>query len=100
MGVYSMWLAPFGWGIFFIGLVVAIILFAIKKRFYPVMYLISIATYIFTVGFVIDAFSFNKNMILVTLAVSSLLFILAGVYIGIKFEKAKDSFLDALPGRK
>ena len=54
--VYSDWLAPFGWGIFFIGLVLAIILFAIRKKFYPVMYLVSVATYIFTVGFVIDAF--------------------------------------------
>ena len=97
--VYSDWLAPFGWGIFFIGLVIAIILFAIRRKFYPVMYLVSIAIYIFTVGFVIDAFEFNKNMILVTLAVSALLFILAGIYISIKFEKTKHSFLDTLPGK-
>lgn len=98
--VYSDWLAPFGWGIFFIGLVVAIILFAVRKKFYPVMYLVSVATYIFTIGFVIDAFDFSKSMVLITLAVSSLLFILAGIYLGSKFEKTKNSFLNALPGRK
>lgn len=95
--VYSDWLAPFGWGIFFIGLVLAIILFAIRKKFYPVMYLVSVATYIFTVGFVIDAFEFSKNMILVTLAISAVLFILLGVYIGFKFEKLKDSFSSKVP---
>ena len=87
--VYSLWLAPFGWGIFFIGLVVAIILFAINRKFYPVMYLISIATYIFTIGFVIDAFDFGKNLILLSLAVSAVIFIIAGVYLAKKFEKRK-----------
>lgn len=81
------------------GLVLAIILFAIRKKFYPVMYVISIATYIFTVGFIIDAFDFNKNMVLITLAVSSVLFILAGVYIAAKFEKYKKDFVKSVPSR-
>lgn len=98
--VYSAWLGPFGWGIFFIGVVLAIILFAIKKKFYPVMYLISIATYIFTVGFIIDAFDFGKNLILTTLAISSIGFILIGLYIAHKFERLKDNFSEAIPARR
>ena len=78
--VYSFWLAPYGWGIFFIGLVVAIILFATSRKFYPVMYLISIATYIFTIGFMIDAFNLSKNYVLLLLALSSIVFIGLGLY--------------------
>jgi len=94
---YAPWLGVFGWSIFFIGLIVAIILFSIRKKFYPVMYLVSIATYIFTVGFVIEAFDFNKNLILITLAISSGVFILAGVYMAAKFEKHKDDFVKSVP---
>jgi len=92
---YAEWLAPFGWGIFFIGLVIAIILFAVRRRFYPVMYLVSIATYIFTVGFVINAFDFGRDLILLTLAVTSIVFIFLGVYISKKFEKLKSSFKES-----
>ena len=92
---YAEWLAPFGWGIFFIGLVIAIILFAVRRRFYPVMYLVSIATYIFTVGFAINAFDFGRDLILLTLAVTSIVFIFLGVYISKKFEKLKSSFKES-----
>ena len=64
------------------------------------MYLVSIATYIFTVGFVIDAFDFQKNAILLTLAISSVLFILAGVYIAYKFEERKEDFSRNIPQKK
>ncbi|MBS3080507.1 hypothetical protein J4221_03475 [Candidatus Pacearchaeota archaeon] len=97
---YSYWLGPFGWGIFFVGLVIAIILFAVRRKFYPVMYLVSIATYIFTVGFIIDAFDFTKNLILVTLAITSIVFIVIGIYIAHKFERLKDSFSDSIQRKK
>ena len=95
--IYSPWLGSFGWSIFFIGLIASIILFLIRRKFYPVMYLVSIATYIFTVGFIIEAFDFNKNLILITLAVSSIVFIGTGVYISAKFEKHKRNFAKSIP---
>jgi UDP-N-acetylmuramyl pentapeptide phosphotransferase/UDP-N-acetylglucosamine-1-phosphate transferase len=100
MAVYAPWLGPFGWGIFFIAFIVAIILFAVKRKFYPIMYLISIATYIFTLGFVIDAFDLSKNFILLLLALSAILFILAGVYFAKKFEKHKQKFMQSAPKKK
>ncbi len=98
--VYSIWLAPFGWGIFFTGLVVAIILFAIKRKFYPVIYLVSIATYIFTIGFVIDAFDLSKNWTLFLLALSAIIFIILGVYFAKKFEARKSEFRETIPKKR
>jgi len=98
--VYSFWLAPFGWGIFFIGLVVAIILYAIKQKFYPVMYLVSIAAYIFTIGFIIDAFDLGKNAVLLLLALSAVIFILAGFYFSKKFERIKENFVREVPSKR
>ncbi|HLC31676.1 MAG TPA: hypothetical protein VJK51_03335 [Candidatus Nanoarchaeia archaeon] len=98
--VYSSFLAPFGWGVFFIGLVVAIVLYAVRKRFYPVMYLISVSTYIFTVGFVIDAFDMEQNGILLMLALSAVIFILLGMYFSYKMKKHKAEMLDNLPRRR
>ena len=98
--VYSYWLAPFGWGIFFIGLVVAIILYAVKQKFYPVMYLVSIATYIFTIGFVIDAFDLGKNVVLLLLGLSAVIFILLGFYFSKKFEKVKEKFVGEIPSKR
>lgn len=98
--VYSAWLGPFGWGIFFIGLVVAIILFAIKREFSPVMYLVSIATYIFTIGFVIDAFDLSKNWTLLLLALSAVIFIVLGVYFTKKFEAKKSQFAESIQKKR
>lgn len=75
-GFYS----ALGIGIFWIGLVVAIILFANYKKIYPVIFLASICLYIFTVGFMIDVFELNKNLILLTLAFSALVFMGLGFY--------------------
>lgn len=97
--VYAPWLAPFGWGIFFIGLVAAIILYATYRRLAPVMYLISIVTYIFTVGFVIDMFDFGKNGVLIILAISSCVFIFLGWYFSQKVEKQKSEYMNKIPSR-
>jgi Kef-type K+ transport system membrane component KefB len=97
---YDWWLGPFGWGIFFIGLILAVILYLVRKKFYPVMYVVSIAMYIFTIGFVIDAFNLGKNSILLLLAISSIIFILVGVYFAKKFEKMKEKFAESIPVRR
>jgi len=77
----SFWLPILGWGIFWITFVVAIILFAIYKKMYIIFYLISVSLYIFTAGFMIDAFDFGKLGILTTLLFSALVFIGLGFYL-------------------
>ena len=81
------WYPYLGYGIFWIGLVVAIILYAMKRKWNPIMYLISVCLYIFTVGFVIDAFDLSKDGILLTLAFSALVMIGLGFYLSNKFKK-------------
>lgn len=98
--MYSVWLSLFGWGIFFFGLVAAIILFAVKRKFYPVMYLISIATYIFTIGFAIDAFNLSRDMILILLAISAGIFIFLGFHFSKKFERNKSDFMENIPQKR
>lgn len=83
------WYPFLGWGIFWIGLVVAIILFAMKRKWYPMMYLISVSLYIFTVGFIIDVFDLSKNGILLILAFSAVLMIGLGLYLSKKIQKLK-----------
>jgi hypothetical protein len=70
-----------GGGIFWIGLIAAIITYAMKRKWYPIMYLISICLYIFTVGFIIDVFDISKNGILLILAFSALIMIGLGIYL-------------------
>ena len=97
---YSAWLGVFGWGIFYIGLIAAIILFAVKRKFYPAMYLVSISTYIFTIGFVIDAYDLSKNWILLFLAFSAVYFILLGFFFAKKVEAKKSQFRESIPSRR
>ncbi len=83
------WYPILGGAVFWFSLVAAIIIYIIKRRFYPIMYLISVALYIFTVGFVIDVFDLSKNWILLLLAFSSLVMILLGWYLSGKPQKDK-----------
>jgi Kef-type K+ transport system membrane component KefB len=98
--VYSAWLGVLGWGTFFIGLVAAIIIYAIKRKFYPIMYLVSIATYFFTVGFVIDAFDLDRDFVMLLLGFSAVLFILLGFYFSKKFSEKKEEFASRIPSKK
>jgi len=75
------WYPILGTSIFWLGLIASIILYAVMRKWYPMMYLISICLYIFTVGFVIDVFDFVKNSILLTLAFSAALMIFVGWYL-------------------
>lgn len=73
---------PFvGMGVFWIGLIIAIILFATYKKIYPVFYMASVALYIFTASFMIDVFNLGKLAILSTLIISAVLFMLLGYYL-------------------
>ena len=75
------WYPILGWGVFWIGLIVSIILFSIYKKLYPVIYLISVALYIFTIGFTIDVFELQETGILITLVISAIMFMVLGFYL-------------------
>ncbi|MBS3127554.1 hypothetical protein J4410_00220 [Candidatus Woesearchaeota archaeon] len=75
------WYPVLGVSIFWLGLVAAIILYAVMRKWYPMMYLISICLYIFTVGYVIDVFDLTKNFILLILAFSAAMMIFVGWYL-------------------
>ena len=81
------WYPFLGYGIFWIGLITSIILYAMKRKWYPIMYLISVSLYVFTMGFIIDVFDLSKNGILIILAFSALIMIGAGSYLSQKFQK-------------
>ena len=74
---------------FFLALIAAIIIYAIKRQFYLIMYLISAAVYIFMICFAIDVFNLSKNWILLLLALSSVLMMLLGWYISKEAQKDK-----------
>lgn len=78
-----------GWSTFWIGLLISIILFIKYKKLYPIVYLLSICLYIFSVGFMIDVFKFGKLGIMISLIFSSILFILLGLYFSNMIEHKK-----------
>jgi hypothetical protein len=84
MSVYH-WYPALGWFTFFVTFVVGIILYANFKKFYNIFYLISVALYVFTAGFMIDVFDFSKLGILLTLSASALIFMLLGYYLSTVF---------------
>jgi hypothetical protein len=74
------WYPFLGWSVFIVGLIVAIIMFSNMKRLYPVMYVASIALYIFTAGFFMDVYDLSKGGILLVLVISAIIFMLLGWY--------------------
>ena len=70
-----------GWGVFWVSFIIGIILFIKYKKLYTILYLISIAFYIFTAGFTIDVFNFGQFGILAILVLSAVLFMLLGYYL-------------------
>lgn len=78
-----------GWSTFWIGLLISIILFIKYKKLYPIVYLLSICLYIFSMGFMIDVFEFGKLGIMISLIFSSILFILLGLYFSKMIEHKK-----------
>ncbi len=70
-----------GWGIFWVSLVIAIILFAKYRKVHPVFYLISVALYVYTAGYVIDIFELKEGGILTILAISAVIFMILGYYL-------------------
>ena len=67
--------------LFWVGLIVAIILFASYKKLYLVFYTVSVALYVFTAGFFIDVFDVGKVGVLLTLIFSAVIFMVLGAYL-------------------
>ncbi len=76
---------------FIVALIISVVIYAVKRKFYLIMYLISAAVYIFTICFAIDVFDLSKNWILLLLALSSVLMMLIGWYIAKEAQKHKKS---------
>lgn len=70
-----------GWGVFWVSLILAIILFVKYKKLSNVFYLVSVALYIFTAGFAIDVFQLGRFGILTILVISAIVFIVLGYYL-------------------
>ena len=83
------WYPAVGYSVFWIALVVAIILYVMKRKWYPIAYLISISLYGFAVAFVIDVFDLTRAWTLLTLAISSVLMIFLGWHLSKRFKDKK-----------
>jgi uncharacterized protein YebE (UPF0316 family) len=75
--------------ILWIALIASVVLYSLKRRWYQVMYLVSLALYIFTVVFVIDVFDISKNWILFLLAFSTCVMVGVGFYLSQRQAKGK-----------
>lgn len=74
------WLVWIAWPSFFIALIIGIILFIKSKHFYPVIYVASVWLYIFTAGFLIDAYTLGRFGILTVMIISAIVFMALGYY--------------------
>jgi hypothetical protein len=92
------WYPFLGYSVFWIGLIAAIIIYAVKRKWHPVLYLVSICIYTFTVGYVIDVFHVSKDGILLILALSALVMIGVGFYMSKKINSEKKN-QSAEPGK-
>lgn len=80
------WYAALGYVVFWFALIISIILYVAKRKWYPVMYLLSVSLYVFTAGFVIDVFDLTKDGILLVFAFSAVVMISLGAYLSKKFR--------------
>lgn len=84
---YGEWYPFLGWADFIISLIIAIIIYAKSRKFYPIFYLIAISLYVFTAGFYIDVYDLTRGGILMVLVISAVLFMLAGWYFSKIFRR-------------
>lgn len=82
------WSIPLGVLIFIIAIIIATIYYIRYKKFSHVLYVVSIATYTFSVFYTLDVFELNRNWILGILVFSTLLmFWLANYFKKIESKK-------------
>ena len=84
------WSIGVGILVYFITVIVAIIWFVLYRKLSIVIYSASIATLIFSIFYMIDVFDFNRHLVLLTLALSTIVFFILGKYFkNITYEKSK-----------
>ncbi|MBI2545526.1 MAG: hypothetical protein HYW22_02965 [Candidatus Aenigmarchaeota archaeon] len=74
-------------GEFFVGVIIALALYANTRKLFPLMYEISVLFYIFTVAYVIEEFNLSKDMTVIILAVSAVIMILLGFYLSRQIQQ-------------
>jgi len=74
------WSSAIGILILLAGIITSITLYAIKKKWYPVMFIISVGLLVFTSIFIIDVFDLSKNGILIVLASTTVVMLAIGYY--------------------
>ncbi len=75
------WYEIVGWLVFFAALIIGIVLFSTYKKFYHIMFLISISLYVFALTYSIEIFKLSNNIIMFLLIFSALLMIGMGYYL-------------------
>ncbi len=76
------YIAVFTFFILLIPVLIALgIAYGTSKKLFPLMYIISVFSYICTVTYVIDAYQLGKNGIIIILAVSAVLMMALGFFI-------------------
>ena len=78
------WSSLMSYASLWIGLIASIMIYSTKGKWYPIMYVISVSVYIFTFGFVIDAFNLSKDGILILLIFSTIIMIGLGFHLSRK----------------
>jgi membrane protein implicated in regulation of membrane protease activity len=79
------WSIAVGILVFIIAIIFAAYYFLKYRRIFTVVFIASIATYVFAVFYTWDVFELNKNMILAILAISAVVMIFLGKYFS-KYE--------------
>ncbi len=75
-----------GWLLIVVAVIGGSVIYGTKKKFYLVVYLISLFSYIYTLVFIIDVYELSKNWTLFLLALTAAIFMLIGFYISKKFK--------------
>ncbi|MCX6748869.1 MAG: hypothetical protein NT076_04660 [Candidatus Pacearchaeota archaeon] len=82
----ALYYSIFGW-LIIPAIIVLIIAYVKSKKFYPLMYVLSIVAYVNFVFYVIDSFNFGKGGVTLMFAISAVLLIILGVF----FSKIRKS---------
>jgi hypothetical protein len=78
-----------GWVLIIIAVIAGLTMYLTLRKFYPIAYMVSLFTYIFTLVYVIDVYDLSKNLIILFLGLSAIFMLAAGFYISRKIKKLR-----------
>ncbi|MCH8519590.1 MAG: hypothetical protein LAT82_02445 [Nanoarchaeota archaeon] len=82
------WSIAVGFLVYFIAIIFAIVFYVIYRKFSLILYTASISTLIFSIFYAIDVFDFSRNLIMLTLVISTIAFFALGKYFqGVTYTK-------------